>query len=426
MSGNDDIIITGLSFFRILWYTVEEVIDLKRIFALLMVMMILLSGCGKPAADDNKPQEPVQEQNQPAQNADTETEEVPQTEAAEPATEATEPAFDPYAIMAEMTVEEKIGQLFLARCPGVEEGADDVQQYHLGGYILFGRDFDDQSIGAMQRTISEYQAAAKIPLLIAVDEEGGTVNRVSSHSQFRESSFPSPRKLYGEGGLELVLETEKEKCMLLTALGINVNMAPVCDITTNSGAFMYSRSLGESPEVTGDYIANMVKTMSAYNVGGVLKHFPGYGNNADTHVQIAVDSRSLEELTSYDLVPFQSGIDAGCDAILVSHTIVECLDDELPASLSPDVIHHLRNVMGFDGVVVTDDLKMAAITDQYGTGEAAVMAIQADADLLCSSYYWTQYNAVLEAYYDGRISQAEIEDSVVRILNWKHELGLID
>lgn len=399
---------------------------MKRVISILLVILILLSGCTKPAADNTQQETPPTEQApQAAAVAENDVPETAVPETTDPVTEPTKPAFDPYTIMADMTVEEKIGQLFLARCPGIEEGADDVGQYHLGGYILFGKDFDDQTIGAMQRTIGEYQAAAKIPLLIAVDEEGGTVNRVSSHSQFRESSFPSPRKLYEEGGLELVLETEKEKCMLLGALGINVNMAPVCDITTNSGAFMYSRSLGESPEVTGDYIANMVKTMSAYHIGGVLKHFPGYGNNADTHVQIAVDSRSLEELSSYDLVPFQYGIDAGCDAILVSHTIVECLDTELPASLSPDVIRYLRNQMGFNGVVVTDDLKMAAITDQYGTGEAAVMAVLADADLLCSSYYWTQYNAVLEAYYDGRIPQDEIEDSVARILNWKHELGLI-
>jgi beta-N-acetylhexosaminidase len=263
-------------------------------------------------------------------------------------------------------------------------------------------------------------------MLIAVDEEGGTVTRVSRYSQFRPSKFASPRELYAQGGLELIVQTEEEKCTMLKSLGINVNLAPVCDVTTDPDAFMYSRSLGESPEITGQFIAVVTKTMDTYQLGGVLKHFPGYGNNTDTHTGIAVDDRTLEELESVDLIPFAAGIEAGCQAIMVSHTFVNCLDTEHPASLSPDVIAYLRNDMGFEGVIITDDLVMEAITDLYGAEEAAVLAVLAGNDLLCSSEYWIQYPAVLEAVENGRISAEILDAAVLRVLQWKYDLNLLD
>lgn len=395
---------------------------MKRIVCIILLAG-LLSGCVANIPEDTQvTSEPT------AAFVTTEPTEVTEAtqELVETTTAPTEPVFDPWAMADAMTTEELVGQLFLARCPSDETAVQNVAAYHLGGYILFGRDFEGQTPESMEATIADYQAAATIPLLIAVDEEGGTVCRVSSCSAFRASRFPSPRRLYEEGGLELVLETEKEKCQLLNSLGINVNMAPVCDVTTDPDAFMYSRSLGESPEVTGIYISEMVEEMQAGHVGGVLKHFPGYGNNTDTHVAIAIDNRALEELEAVDLVPFRAGIAAGCDAILVSHTFVNCLDDQLPASLSPAVIGYLRQEMGFEGVVVTDDLVMQAITDLYGAGEAAVLAVLAGNDLLCSSEYPQQYAAVLEAVTSGRIPETRLKESVVRILQWKYDLGLLE
>ena len=327
-------------------------------------------------------------------------------------------------LMQTMTPEEKVGQLFFARCPDIR-AVEDIQTYHLGGYILFGRDFQGQTPQSMTATIAQYQAAAAIPMLIAVDEEGGTVTRVSSYKAFRSGRFPSPRNLYNQGGLSLLLQTEDEKCQLLRSLGIQVNMAPVCDITTDSRAFMYSRSLGLSPEDTATAIAAMVQTMNRHQVGSVLKHFPGYGNNTDTHVGIAVDTRSLEELETRDLVPFAAGIQANCGAILMSHTVVTALDSDFPVSLSLPAHRYLRQKMGFDGVIVTDDLVMGAITKQYGAEEAAVLAVLAGNDLLCSSEYAIQYRAVLEAVQSGRIPQAILDAAVCRVLQWKHTLGLL-
>lgn len=334
------------------------------------------------------------------------------------------PTGDPMEVLMDsLTLEQKVGQIFLARCP--ETGAAEaVRQYHLGGFVLFDRDFEGETPSSMAQKIAGYQGVSDIPLLIAVDEEGGTVNRVSSHKAFRAYPFPSPRALYTKGGLELIHNTEAEKAQLLSGLGINVNLAPVCDITTNPSAFMYRRSLGQSPAVTGEFVADSIQTMGRFGVAAVMKHFPGYGNNADTHTGIARDSRSLETLETEDMQPFFAGISAGGGAILVSHTIVEAIDPECPASLSQPMNYYLRLAMNFGGVIITDDLSMDAIAAQYGTEEAAVLAVLAGNDLLCSTEFETQYSAVLKACRSGRIPEAVLNEAVERVLRWKAQMGL--
>ena len=328
-------------------------------------------------------------------------------------------------MLASMTLEEQVGQLFLARCPS-ERAEEDLLTYHLGGYLLFARDFKDQTPESVRARIEGFQTAATLPLLIAVDEEGGTVTRVSQYPAFRAEKFPSPRELVQNGGLDLVLETEREKCDLLRGLGINVNLAPVCDLATDPSAFLYPRSYGGTAQETAEFVAQTVAVMDTHGMGSVLKHFPGYGNNADTHVGIAVDHRTIDVLENVDLIPFYGGIRAGCDAILISHTVVTALDSQLPASLSPKVHAYLRDHMGFSGVTITDDLVMQAIRDTYGVGEAAVLAVLAGNDLLCSSEYHVQYPAVLQAVREGRIPKARLEEAVLRILQWKKDLGLLD
>ena len=169
----------------------------------------------------------------------------------------------------------------------------------------------------------------------------------------------------------------------------------------------------------------MVQTMTSHGIGSALKHFPGYGDNVDTHVGIAVDSRSLEALEGRDLVPFRYGIDAGCGAILVSHTVVEAIDPEYPASLSPAVHRYLREDMGFTGVIITDDLNMQAISDRYGAGEAAVQAVLSGNDILCCTAYEAQYESVLDAVLEGRIPFDTLKSAVRNVLQWKADLGLI-
>ena len=327
-------------------------------------------------------------------------------------------------MISDMSLEQRVGQLFLARC-NADTAAADIRQYHLGGLVLFGSDFENQTPNSMRQTIAAYQNSAEKPLLIAVDEEGGDVTRISQFPAFRDRRFSSLRKRYDQGGLEGVLAEEEEKCRLLSDFGINVNLGPVCDITTEPEAFMYSRSLGQDAQTTAEVTASTVNLMNAFSIGSVLKHFPGYGNNVDTHTGIAVDTRALSELEERDLVPFTAGIQAGCGAVMVGHIIVEALDRELPASLSPAVHRYLREELGFSGVIMTDDLVMQAITDQYGAGEAAVMAVLAGNDLLCSTEYAVQYQAVLQAVLDGRIDIDVLNSALRNVLEWKISLGLL-
>lgn len=374
-----------------------------------LLCLLLLSGCGSETPEKTVPVTAL----------------PPISKETFPLPQETEPA-DPIRLMLnDMSLEERVGQLFLARCND-DYALEHIATYHLGGFVLFQQDFRNEIPGdSAQKKFARYQAAAKIPLLLAVDEEGGTVTRVSSLPYYREKRFASPRQLYKGGGMEWILYEENEKCALLKDLGVNVNLAPVVDITTERNAFMYDRSLGQDALITADYAVNVVTLMDSWQLGSCMKHFPGYGNNPDTHTGIAVDSRSLAELESKDLLPFSAGIQAGCDAILISHTIVECFDPETPASLSPAVHDYLRETMGFEGVIVTDDLVMQAITDAYGAGEAAVLAVLAGNDLLCSSEYTVQYEAVLDAVLDGRIDIDTLNNAVRRVLQWKINLGLI-
>ena len=337
----------------------------------------------------------------------------------------TEPE-DPIRLMLnQMSLEERVGQLFLARCDA-NTAVTDLQTYHLGGFVLFAQDFEGQTPDSLREKLTSYQSTAKIPMLIAVDEEGGTVTRVSRYSAFRASPFLSPREYFAQGGMELVVQAEEEKSQLLHDLGISVNLGPVCDLADDPQAFMYQRSMGSDIQTVSDFVTGTVQIMGENSIGSALKHFPGYGNNTDTHTGMAVDSRTLDELAQRDLLPFAAGIQAGCDAILVSHTIVEAFDPSLPASLSPAVHQYLREDMGFSGVILTDDLVMQAITDTYGAGEAAVMAVLAGNDLLCSTEYATQYQAVLDAVLEGRIDIDVLNQAVRHVLQWKIDLGLLN
>lgn len=386
-------------------------------YVALLISMLLLVGCAAPlpAEDDAPPSTPSQ--------AVPETSDVVQTVPTEPTpTEAPDPVRQ---LLNQMTLEERVGQLFFARCQP-DTALTDIQTYHLGGFVLFASDFEGQTPDSFREKVEGYQSAASIPLLLGVDEEGGTVTRISRYSAFRSSPFPSPRTSFAQGGMEQVLAVETEKYQLLRSLGINVNLGPVCDISQDSEAFMYARSLGQDAQTTASFVSQTVDIMNQYQIGSVLKHFPGYGNNTDTHTGIAVDTRSLEALESQDLVPFAAGINADCSAILVSHTIVQALDDTLPASLSPAVHQYLRQEMGFEGVILTDDLVMQAITDQYGAGEAAVMAVLAGNDLLCSTDYALQYQAVYDAVMAGRIDLDTLNAAAGRVLRWKINLGLLD
>ena len=328
-------------------------------------------------------------------------------------------------IMADMTLEEKVGQMFFVRCP-TGMASNYVSQYHLGGYILFGRDFKDKTAQEVTGTIASYQAAADVPMLIGVDEEGGTVVRVSSNPDLFPHKCLSPQALYAQGGLDDIREDATSKSETLLSYGINVNFAPVADVSTDPDDFIYDRSFGQDAKATAEYVRTVVNAMEAADIGSVLKHFPGYGNNVDTHTGIAVDERSYETFTSSDFLPFEAGIEAGAGSVLVSHNIVTCMDDQLPASLSPEVHRILREELGFEGVILTDDLAMDAVDAYAEDGSVAVLAVKAGNDMIVTTDFTEQIPLVIEAVESGEIDESVIDAAVTRVLNWKYDLGLLN
>lgn len=343
----------------------------------------------------------------------------------------TEPATDPAEadnakldeMVAKMTNEEKVGQLFFVRCPD-ENAVQTVSDYHIGGYILFGRDFEEHTAGEVKANIASYQSAAKVPLLIGVDEEGGSVVRVSD--VLRDEPFLSPKDYFADGGWQAVENAEREKADLLLSLGINVNLAPVVDITSDEETFIFQRSFSDDPALVCSFAERTVGIYRDKKLGSTLKHFPGYGDNEDTHTGIAHDSRPYSDFLTKDFLPFEAGIKAGADCVMVSHNIMESVDAERPASLSDKVHQILRRDLNFNGVIMTDDLIMEAITDYTGSQTAAVTAVQAGNDLLCCSDLENQYPAVLTAVQNQEIPMEQLDRSVKRVLKWKQSLGLLD
>ena len=329
-------------------------------------------------------------------------------------------------LVSAMSVEEKVGQMFFVRCPETDQAAK-VSQYKLGGYILFGRDFKDKTAQQVRDEIASYQASSGIPMLIGTDEEGGTVVRASSNPNLFPSREPSPQVLYAQGGLDAILQDARQKSVTLLDLGVNVNFAPVADVSTDPADFIYERALGQDAQTTADYVAQVVTAMGQERIGSVLKHFPGYGNNQDTHTGVAVDERPYETFETSDFLPFQAGMESGGEktAVLVSHNIMAAVDGDLPASLSPKVHGLLRDDLGFDGVVMTDDLAMEAVAAYSADGAVAVMALEAGNDLVINTDYRTQIPKVLEALESGALSGETIDTACRRVLTWKQNLGLL-
>lgn len=326
--------------------------------------------------------------------------------------------------ISRMTVEEKVGQLLYVNCRG-NDMTEAINDYHIGGVLLFGVDFDGKTKDEVKADIKAMQATAKIPLIIGTDEEGGTVVRASDNPKLRESAYLSPSETFANGGWSAVEDDAYDKAEFLLSLGVNVNMAPVCDLTSDSGSFMYYRSFSSDANDTSRFVETVVKASKAKHLGTVLKHFPGYGDNGDTHYSSATDSRLYSDLQNNDFLPFQAGIAAGADSILVSHITVNSIDSGNPASLSEPVHEVIRDTLKFDGVVMTDDLDMFAVDALDIYEPLSVAAFKAGNDFLCCGDVETEYNALLTAVQNGEITTDRLDESVKRILIWKRNLDIL-
>lgn len=335
--------------------------------------------------------------------------------------------FSQYYILANnklktMTLDEKIGQLFLVRYPDDNTAASVQKKYQFGGYVFFKKDFDNKTEEEVKAMINNVQDVSKIPMLTAVDEEGGTVVRISSNSNLVAEPFKSPSELYKEGGFDLITSDTIRKSTILNNLGLNLNLAPVVDVSTDSSDYIYDRTLQQNTTLTKEYAKTVIKASKNNNVSYTLKHFPGYGNNSDAHAGEVIDNRSYESIIQNDLPPFEAGIDAGAEAILVSHNIVVNIDQDNPASLSPTIHNLLRNELDFTGIIMTDDLAMGAIDD---VEKATIKAILAGNDIIMVTDYETSINAVKKAINDGTISEDLVNKLAFRVLAWKYYKGLM-
>ena len=323
--------------------------------------------------------------------------------------------------LEELTLDEKIGQLLLVSYPSYNQ-VETLRKYNFGGYLFFEKDFQYKSLSQVKKMISELDGVSKIPILTAVDEEGGTVVRISTNRNLAPSMFQSPRTLYKQGGFDKIREDTINKSKVLSNLGINLNLAPVVDIASNTWDYMYYRSISGDKEVASNYAKTVVLASKGLGVSYTLKHFPGYGNNSDTHTGTSVDKRSYEDLMNKDIVPFKAGIEAGAEAVMVSHNIVRAIDKNNPASLSPDIHKLLRGELGFTGVIITDDIAMYAASS---VKNSTVKAILAGNDLVITTNYMASINEIKKALNSGELMEEQIDSLVFRVIAWKYYKGLL-
>jgi beta-N-acetylhexosaminidase len=325
-----------------------------------------------------------------------------------------------------LTLEEKIGQMLMAGFEGLEPPQyilDWLAAGRIGGVILFARNVETpQQVADLTRACHQ---AAKRPILIGIDQEGGSVARF--RRQFTES--PGAMALSAAtNGLALSEQIAQVMAQELQALGVNWDYAPVVDIVYEDNIdnpAVGTRSFGADKARVGAFASAMAKGLQDYGVAACAKHFPGLGGTEiDTHLATAVIDTSLEHLIENDLAPYRAVIDAGVASIMTTHTVFAALDDTHPATLSPVVIKRLlREELGFDDVIASDCMEMQAITDHYGSGESAVLAVEADVDLVQFSHsrdmQVAAFRSIMEAVKSGRIPSARIDQSVARIQRLK-------
>lgn len=375
---------------------------IKRLFLLLLILLIIITGCTSNNKTSKKEEKIKDNEIQKSLFKDYYK--------------------DATKLVSEMTIEDKIGQLFIVAYDKVYPTwySDKTPS----GYLLFAKDFKDHTKEEMKEELSAANNKSKYPLIFAADEEGGYVTRISRFSEYRDEKFSSPNYYYDNGGYSLLESIEREKARLLKSIGINLNLAPVADVSTNPDDFIYIRTLGRDAKETSEIISKMVEYANSENISSCLKHFPGYGNNLDTHTGIAIDERSYETFVNNDYLPFKAGIEAKVPCVLVSHNIVKSIDPNSPASLSSKVISELRDKLNFTGIIITDDLSMDAVKDYVENNEAATAAINAGNDLIITSDYKNMYEEVLNSYKEGKIKEETINKAVLRIIAWKYYSNL--
>lgn len=347
-----------------------------------------------------------------------------------------EPLTPAETYLASMTLDEKLWQLFLVTpedITGVNTATragdatkEALEACPVGGLCYFAANLEDTE--QVQTMLQNTQSYAKTKLFLCIDEEGGSVSRAGSNENLAVTHFPSAAELGKAGDTDRVQEIGATLAEELSALGFNVNFAPVADIVTNpENTEIGNRAYSTDPQIAADMVSAMVSGLEKNGMAACLKHFPGHGSTTvNSHEDRSVSARTPDELRQAEWLPFRAGIAANASFVMLSHLTNENLS-ALPASLSVEVVNLLRQELGFTGIVITDSHRMGAITEYYGSGEAAVLALQAGADMiLMPADLQTAFDGVKAAVEDGTLSEERINESVLRILNIKYALGILE
>jgi len=336
-----------------------------------------------------------------------------------------------------MTLKEKIGQMFMVDVEGQDFDENMklfLSEGYFGGVILFASNLE--STEQTKILIKEMQTNAitttGIPLLVSVDQEGGLVNRLGSITTYKsmEHSARTIGRLYNYSPKKagrLVNRVTRKIALRMKNLGFNMNMAPVLDLTDNKDNYIYDRSYGNDPRNVSKIAEAYIKVMHSNGIATTGKHFPNLGKTVvDTHKRLATLNRSLQELTKHEFRPFMR-LKNDLSAIMVGHIMVPSIDSELPSSISKKTITLLRNKIGFKGVIVSDDIKMGALSNNLTYDEIVLKAVEAGIDLIIMAWdkdKKTDALKVLEsAVLNGVISKERIDSSVERILLMKHKFA---
>lgn len=335
--------------------------------------------------------------------------------------------------LKKMTIDEKIGQLIIAGFDGItvnDELQSLILEKYIGGVILFSKNVESASqVVALNNEIKEINKVNKSPIFISVDEEGGLVSRMPS--EFKDIPTNSDIAKYDDE--DLSYNIGKVIGEEISSLGFNMDFAPVLDINSNpDNPVIGNRSFGDNEAIVSKLGIATMKGLKDSNIIATVKHFPGHGDTSvDSHVGLPVVENDLERLKSFELVPFQKAIDEGVDMVMVSHIMLPKIDENDPATLSKTIVTDiLRKDMNYNGVVVTDDMTMGAIINNYDIGEAAVKSINAGVDIVMVCHQYENVtkviDAIKEAVNNGSITEERIDKSVERILKLKDKYNIKD
>lgn len=384
------------------------------------------------------PQEPeeVPEEVLPEEDVPEELpEELPEEQLPPVEEEVSEEEQKAAAYLAGMTQEEKLWQLFLVSpesLTGVglatragETTKEALQEKPVGGLCYFAANLEDRD--QVLEMLGNTKSYAKTPLFLGLDEEGGLVSRAGSNEALGVTKFEAAAEYGARADMAEVYQVGETMAKELTALGFNLNFAPVADVLVEAeNTEIGSRAYSSDPSVASAMVAAMVQGLEQNGMVSCLKHFPGHGSTlTDSHEGTAVSTRTVEEMRQAEWEPFRAGIEKGVSFVMLSHLTNENLSQK-PASLSGEVVTLLREELGFEGVIITDSMQMGAITEQYGSGEAAVQALEAGVDMiLIPADLQAAYDGVQQALTDGRLTWDAIDQHVLRILTVKYRMGIM-